>query len=546
MEGQPTTPARRHSFRSDLCLLALLMALAAGIGAWLFWHTEVAARDSIGYIRMGWMFQHHPWTEVLRKGGYHPTYPILLLATSQVVRQVVSMPEPVTMQISAQLTSILASVLLVIPMFYLGRELFPRRVAFWACVLFLCLPASGRALSDGVSEATFLLFAVSGLYLAVRALRGNSPPCFALCGVCGALAYLTRPEGALIVGATGVVLLGMQAVHSWRRSWRQTILCGAALSLAAAVVSGPLPVVTGRLTVKNSGKMWLDAAEKEFSAGEPARLPAQEGTTSGPAPSVSVASLHPFLPLGLWWVDEKIRHSKVLWGFRAVGFEIMKGFHWVAWVPALLGLWWFRDRLRTMPGSWVLFFLCLSIALLLLSVAILLGYVSSRHTVLLILCGSYSAVAAVVFASHWCSAVVLPRFSLHVGAGLCTALVVLALAGSALPKTLEPLHANRSGFRAAGFWLGEHLKPGDKVIDPYCWTSYYSGYLFQEVNLSPAGGTCETMTYVVVEDSNNPHNHLPLVEKVKQLIDKGEEVYRWEEAKAKGRIILIYAVPVSR
>jgi hypothetical protein len=545
MEGQQTTPARRRSFRSDLCLLALLMALAAGIGAWLFWHTEVAARDSIGYIRMAWMFQHHPWTEALRKGGYHPAYPLLVLATSQVVRPVVSQPEAVIMQISAQLTSILASVLLVIPMFYLGRELFPRRVAFWACVLFLCLPASGRALSDGVSEATFLLFAVSGLYFAVRALRGNSPLWFALCGGCGALAYLTRPEGALIVGATAVVLLGMQAVRSWRRSWRQTMLCGAALWLAAVVVAGPLPVVTGRLTVKNSGKMWLDAAEKEFSAGEPARWPAQEGTTNRPAPSVSVASLHASLPLGLWWVDDKIRLSKVVWGFRALGFEIMKGFHWVAWVPALLGLWWFRDRLRTTPGSWVVFLLCLGIALLLLSVAILLGYVSSRHTVLLVLCGSYWAVAAVVFASHWCSAVVLPRFSLHVGAGLCTALVVLGLAGSALPKTLEPLHGNRSGFRAAGFWLGEHLRPGDNVIDPYCWTSYYSGYLFQEVNPFPKGETRGT-TYVVVEDSKNPHNHLPLVGKVKQLIDKGEEVYRWEEAKAKGRIILIYAVPISR
>src|SRR5262245_19942814 len=110
MEGQPTPPAPRHSFRSDLCLLVVLMARAAGIGSWLSSPTEVASRDSIGYIRMAWMFQHHPWTEVLRNGGYHPFHPLLILATSQAVRQFVSLPEAVTMQVSAQFTSILASV----------------------------------------------------------------------------------------------------------------------------------------------------------------------------------------------------------------------------------------------------------------------------------------------------------------------------------------------------------------------------------------------------------------------------------------------------
>ena len=41
---------------------------------------------------------------------------------------------------SAQLVSALASVLLLVPMFYLGREVFERRIAFWSCLLFQCLP----------------------------------------------------------------------------------------------------------------------------------------------------------------------------------------------------------------------------------------------------------------------------------------------------------------------------------------------------------------------------------------------------------------------
>src|SRR3954452_5976624 len=41
----------RGSAWRDLGVLALLLALATASRCWLLWHTEVAARDSIGYIR---------------------------------------------------------------------------------------------------------------------------------------------------------------------------------------------------------------------------------------------------------------------------------------------------------------------------------------------------------------------------------------------------------------------------------------------------------------------------------------------------------------
>ena len=47
--------------------------------------------------------------------------------------------------------------LLIFPMYYLGRFFFERRVAFWGTLLFQYLPVSGQHLSDGVSEALFLL-----------------------------------------------------------------------------------------------------------------------------------------------------------------------------------------------------------------------------------------------------------------------------------------------------------------------------------------------------------------------------------------------------
>src|SRR5438067_1669545 len=64
-----------------------------------------------------------------------------------------------------------------------------RRVGFWSALLFQCLPASARILSDGLSEGVFLLLTAVALLLAVHALRSGSVACFTLCGICGGLAY---------------------------------------------------------------------------------------------------------------------------------------------------------------------------------------------------------------------------------------------------------------------------------------------------------------------------------------------------------------------
>src|SRR5262245_41584990 len=101
--------------RKDVVLLALLILLAAAIRFWLVSHTEVAARDSIGYIRYALQLQSESLPDVLCHNLQHPGYPAWLLAVSLPVRQVLGGVTPDSMRISAQLASAIASVLLVIP-----------------------------------------------------------------------------------------------------------------------------------------------------------------------------------------------------------------------------------------------------------------------------------------------------------------------------------------------------------------------------------------------------------------------------------------------
>src|SRR5262249_55298346 len=144
------------------------------------------------------------WQAVLKKNHQHPGYPLSVLAVSLPLRAWRGGIDPDTMQVSAQFASSIAAVLLVLPMFFLGQTLFGRAIAFWGTLLFHALPAGAHLLSDGLSESLFLLFSVTALLFAVQAVRGQSVARFALCGVFAGLAYLTRPEGALVVAATGI------------------------------------------------------------------------------------------------------------------------------------------------------------------------------------------------------------------------------------------------------------------------------------------------------------------------------------------------------
>src|SRR5262249_29904420 len=147
-----------------------------------------------------------------------------------------------------------------------------------------------------------------------------------------------------------------------------------------------------------------------------------------------------------------------VWGLQAVAQEFVKGGHYVLWLPTLLGLWWFRDRFRLHPGAWVLLLVSAAVLALMWRVASLLGYVSDRHLLLPILCGAFGGVAVVPKVVS-VSAALLGRLRFPARlrerlpaatSPLWAALVLAGFVVAALPKSLEPLHANRKGFRDAG------------------------------------------------------------------------------------------------
>src|SRR5260370_10361857 len=139
--------------RIDFGLLLFLVLVAAGLRFWQLAHTEVASRDRIGYIRIAWRLEQEvekqrspahdgDWPKVVRTAAQHPGYPAALLLVSYPVRHYYGGDLPLAMQWSAQLTSVFASVVLVVPVFLLGRSMFDRRTGLVAARLLQRRPAS--------------------------------------------------------------------------------------------------------------------------------------------------------------------------------------------------------------------------------------------------------------------------------------------------------------------------------------------------------------------------------------------------------------------
>jgi hypothetical protein len=503
----------------DWKLVGLLAVLALGIRAWQLTHTEVAARDSIGYIRYAWQFHQASvaeWPAVLKGADQHPLYPLWVLAVARVLGPHFSGSTASLMQLSAQVASTIAAVLLVLPLFALGRRLFDRRVGFFTALLVQCLPVSGRILADGLSEATFLLLATSALSWGVVALNEpRRPGAFALTGVFSALAYLTRPEGAFIVAATGIMLLVGQAVPGWRRSWREVVRCGAALAVPALLLASPLVLSTGSLTLKPTGKL----VSQQLVERRPA--------ASGPL-------------FAVWDVDGvmEVTKSRGLWGVRALAAELGKGSFYFGWIPVGLGLWWYR-RFWRQPGVWMLFLVCATIGYALWRVVVVVGYLSDRHTLLIQTCFIPWGMAGLAgiglrLAQRW------PRL------GKAPLLVPLAFTLAGLPKTLEPLHNLRTGFRDAGVWLAEHADPTDKITDPLCWSHYYAGRVFLEHTDSKVPPGHRRLEYIVIEETDNSHPRIQAYQEALAKVHDREPVHRCAVKRGKKHAeILIYAVPLT-
>jgi len=514
-DGLPAPAGRSRDWKLLLPLLLITLTLRVV----MLCRTEVPARDSIGYIRYALEFERPDltWGDVLRKNHQHPGYPLIVLGVSYPVRYFLGGITPYSMQLSAQIASGLAALLLVVPMFLLGKLLRDRWLGFWAALLFQFLPVVSHILADGISEAAFLLWCVWSIYFGCRGLQGGGSRQFALCGLFSGLAYLTRPEGALVLVATGLVFAGMQVLPAWRQAWSRWLRQAAALMLPALTLGSIYLGATGHFTNKPSVKDMLTTR------------------TTAPDTPDPVAQSSPLFAAFIKSASATV-WQRFSGAVLELGTEIVTGLHYLWAIPAALGMYWQRRRFRTLPASWLLTALCFLYMAVLVRLGMREGYISNRHVLIVVMCGTYAAVWALC---DWPQR--LPGSFFTRGATVFSLAGLLLAVATCLPKTLQPLHGNRAGHHAAGLWLAGRVHMGDEVKDDHCWAHFFAGQVFIET--IPVPHTDHDQRYTVISRSRDPENHRRQDDEEK-VAAHATMVYHWpEDRPLENAKVVIYAAP---
>lgn len=479
--------------------LLLVLMLASGVRIWTVVRSEVAARDSIGFIKYAIRYENEPFTKVLREAQQPPAYPVAILVTSQPVRLIAGDMTPQAMALSAQVASAIFGVLLVFPMVAFGSELLNRQFGWAAAAVFQCLPAWVRFTSDGLSESTFLFFTMMSLWAAARTFRTQSLIAMACCGTMAGLAYLTRPEGAEIVVAVGLVLVGMVAIGRWTKA--TAARAGVVLAAAFLVFFAPFVAITGRVTNKPTGR---------FLLGDPT----VEQNYFGAAPRAA-------LPLAVWYQDSgQAGKNRLMWAAQVFLTELSSSSRQIGLVFSIIGLAVWRKRIRNHPGGAVMAVLAIMHAALLIRMSSMMGYLSERHLALIVVTGCYTATLGLRETILRLMAVLGQPARWRRDVVLAGTLVVVFM--TACPSLAKPMHANRAGHRAAGEWLWHHAPTTAGIRDPFCWAQYYSGRDFHET-ASPDPDE----QFVVLELTDNQHSRLPLIPEAKAKAAAGLMVFHW-------------------
>jgi 4-amino-4-deoxy-L-arabinose transferase-like glycosyltransferase len=470
--------------------LLTIVLLAAFLHAIAIARSLLPAQDGLKFIRIARQFQINPWPDVVRGSDQHPLYPALIAAVEPVIA-IFAGSGPNTWRIAAQTVAAIAALGLLFPLYGITRSLFDERIACIAVAIFALLPIPAEVGHDTLSDSLGLLTILLSLRLGAVSLRtGDWRPALGT-GLVAGLGYLARPEVIL-----APIAIGLAWLLTIARSVRFRDMVGSpampTMALAALVLVGSYALIKGELSEK---------------------LALRHGASLG-SQRVMIRPVPQWLPRGLddgrWDFSPKEESDRV--PIRNVRKAVVRiAAEWWAglcWGFAAMTVWGLarqrfvlslcRGRDPADSGQTERRVLAVFAAILLFALvrhSTTLGYLSSRHTLALVLL-SVPWAAAGTFVCMRGLGMKLPwSRPLARTAGIVGTTVVAAIL---VGYQLRPSHPSRWGHWAAGRWLAEHAQPSEVVLDTRGWARFISGgagYDYWHVRQALTDGN---LAYIVV------------------------------------------------
>ncbi len=454
---------RVEAVRIGLALLGLVL-LQASLLCWRAGRAEVINADGLRYVAQARAMASGHWDRGLRIAVDQPAYP----ASIAVVHRLLRLDEtPEAWHRAAQSASVLAGIALIIPLFGMARTILGRGPSMLGCLLVIGSPFASVVMADSLSEPTFLLGWLCGLYAASRYLERGDLVWLTWAILASTFGFLVRPEAALLPMSLGlflVVSVGRRRLRFESRRWWSGL---AVLVLGPVLLLGPFVLLKGGLTSKPAVARLLGLAEA--SPGEavereqpldPEATPLQihRDAALDVIDALSDGVSLPLLLLAglgiLWTIEDRRRRAGM-----GVGVAPDKHDDGAAVTDVVAA----RRRL------WLAITLVLSM-LALVRLHATGGYCSPRHTLI--------PGILVILGAAW----TIGRLAARFGSGrserrvrwFIGALLVAWLTWQAR-TWVAPIGHIHLGYKQAGLWLAERDLDDRPILDVTGWGQYYSG-----------------------------------------------------------------------
>ena len=428
-------------------LFAILL-FALGLRVVALTRSDAIGTDSYRFLAAAQCIEKGDWSGALHD-AYHPLTATLIAGVNTTQAWLLGPIDPSDPESFATdqrrreragwLISLISGLALVWLSIDLARRLFPDVSPIGVGLLTAVQPYFVRASGDIMSDAIYLTLFAFGLRAAVLALDGAKWSPFVAVGLSAGLAYLTRPEGLLLIPAVGGVWL---FCRPW--PWRVLMSRSAVSAGMASVCIVPyIMALGGRLTEKKD-------------VGDMIGLPTDAaGVMPGGMIAVGDSSL------ALASLNELFKE-------------------WFSTAPELVGVAAIVGALAILRGPrrrdvGPLLYLGLSFAMALILLRLLIsvgepGYVSRRHVFLLVLLSLPFAAKGIALAASGI-AYFLPESKRRFVFPILASMVIAAL----VPKALAAHRADQVTQRWAAEYIVAHGGTGQRVFSSREKVGYYAG-----------------------------------------------------------------------
>jgi hypothetical protein len=441
--------------------VGLLMGGAAILLVWVVRHSEASFADGLRYIHRAERIQADDFRGGLISGVDHPLHPLGIA----VIHKLLGGTDPGSWQLAASLVSFISAVLLVVPIYLLGLELFGEQAAWLGCLLVIVNPILGYVVVNVLSESTFLLWWTFGLWSAARFLREGRFAWLPLTIGFGALAYLTRPEGMLLPAALLATLCVLPILRATRINWPRWWQAMTFLLTGLVFLVGPYILAKGGLGTKPGIARVLGLAPGSQPLGLEREKPLPDGQSAFDTYRIAA-----------------IRMAKV---FRAAVTPPLFLF-------ALLGV-ALAATIKSRLRAWIFLLLIFAASAIgLIRLHATGGYCTVRH-------GLVPGLLLTIAAAHGITWLIgkawipgrwigLASKRLRPGPAVWSALILFFVVIPNI-RSLGPANAGPfSVYRETGAWIARNTDGDGKVLDLTDWSLFFSdcpGYLFANVYEAP-------------------------------------------------------------